>query len=76
VIYAGAYETVEATLTDLDAIEQLHKKEMIGQYDAAVIDKEDGKPPRGQADGPVAHPGHPGVVRRRDPAPQGAPRGG
>ena len=43
-IYAGAYETVEATLTDLDAIEQLHKKEMIGQYDAAVIDMEDGKP--------------------------------
>ena len=44
VVYAGAYETVEAALADLDAIEQLHKDEMIGQYDAAVIDKEDGKP--------------------------------
>ena len=44
VIYAGAYETVEAALADLDAIEQLHKQEMIGQYDAAVVDKEAGKP--------------------------------
>jgi hypothetical protein len=39
-----AYETVETALADLDAIEQLHKDEMIGQYDAAVIDKEGGKP--------------------------------
>jgi hypothetical protein len=44
VIYAAAYETVDAALADLDAIEQLHKDEMIGQYDAAVIDKENGKP--------------------------------
>jgi hypothetical protein len=36
--------TVEAALADLDAVEQLHKDEMIGQYDAAVIDKENGKP--------------------------------
>ena len=33
-----------AALADLDAIEQLHKDQMIGQYDAAVVDKEDGKP--------------------------------
>jgi hypothetical protein len=44
VIYAAAYETVEAALADLDAVEQLHKDEVIGQYDAAVIDKENGKP--------------------------------
>ena len=44
VVYAAAYETVDAALADLDAIEQLHKDEMIGQYDAAVIDKENGKP--------------------------------
>jgi hypothetical protein len=44
VIYAAAYETVEAALADLDAVEQLHKAEIIGRYDAAVIDKEDGKP--------------------------------
>jgi uncharacterized membrane protein len=44
VVYAAAYETADAALADLDAIEQLHEDEMIGQYDAAVIDKEDGKP--------------------------------
>jgi hypothetical protein len=44
VVYAAAYETIEDALADLDAIEQLHRDEMIGQYDAAVIDKEDGKP--------------------------------
>ena len=44
VVYAAAYSTVDAALEDLDAVEQLHKDEMIGKYDAAVIDKEDGKP--------------------------------
>jgi len=44
VVYAAAYESVETALSDLDAIEQLHKDRLIGQYDAAVIDKEDGKP--------------------------------
>ena len=44
VIYAAAYETVDAALADLDAIEQAHKVKLIGQYDAAEIDKEDGKP--------------------------------
>ena len=44
VVYAAAYETVDAALADLDAIEQLHKDEMIGTYDAAVIDEENGKP--------------------------------
>ena len=44
VVYAAAYEAVDAALADLDAIEQLHKEQMIGQYDAAVVDKEDGKP--------------------------------
>ena len=44
VVYAAAYGSAEAALADLDAIEQLHKDEMIGQYDAAVIDKQNGKP--------------------------------
>lgn len=44
VIYAAAYDTVDAALADLDAVEQLHKDELIGQYDAAVIDQENGKP--------------------------------
>jgi hypothetical protein len=43
-IYAAAYESVQAAVADLAAIEQLHKDEMIVHYDAAVIDKEDGKP--------------------------------
>ena len=44
VVYAAAYESAEAALADLDAVEQLHKDEVIGQYNAAVIDKENGKP--------------------------------
>ncbi len=40
----SAYESADAALADLDAIEQLHKDQLIGQYDAAVIDKEEGKP--------------------------------
>jgi uncharacterized membrane protein len=44
VVYAAAYETVDAALADLDAVEQLHKDEVIGKYDAAVIDKENGTP--------------------------------
>ena len=44
VVYAAAYGSVSAAQADLGAIEALHKDEMIGQYDAAVIDKENGKP--------------------------------
>ena len=43
-VYAASYDTVPAALDALDAIEQLHKDAMIGSYDAAVIDKENGKP--------------------------------
>ena len=43
-IYAAAYETADAALADLDAIELAHMEETIGQYHAAVIDKRDGKP--------------------------------
>ena len=43
-VYTATYESVSAAETDLDAIEQLHKDEMIGSFDAAVIDKKDGKP--------------------------------
>jgi hypothetical protein len=38
-IYAAAYGNVTQTLPDLGAIEQLRKDELIGSYDAAVIDK-------------------------------------
>jgi len=40
----ATYDSVSAAMTDLDAIEQLHKDQMIGKYDAAVIGKENGKP--------------------------------
>jgi uncharacterized membrane protein len=43
-LYTAAYNSVSDALSDLDAVEQLHKDEVIGKYDAAVIDKQDGKP--------------------------------
>ena len=44
VVYAATYGSVSAAETDLDAIEALHKDKVIGSFDAAVIDSEDGKP--------------------------------
>ena len=44
VVYAATYGSVSAAETDLDAIEALHKDKVIGSFDAAVIDQEDGKP--------------------------------
>ena len=44
VVYAAAYPTVAAARAVLDTIEHLPKDEVIGDYDAAVIDKENGKP--------------------------------
>jgi hypothetical protein len=44
VMYSAIYGDVDDALADLDAIEQLHKDEMIGKFDAAVLDKADGEP--------------------------------
>ena len=44
VLYAAVYDGVDAALADLAAFEQLHKAQMIGNYDAAVVDKKDGEP--------------------------------
>jgi uncharacterized membrane protein len=44
VVYAATYESVSDAIADLDAVEQLHKDQVIGSFDAAVIDKENGKP--------------------------------
>jgi hypothetical protein len=44
IMYAASYDTVPAALEALDVIEQLHQDAMIGSFDAAVIDKENGKP--------------------------------
>jgi hypothetical protein len=43
-VYAAAYDNVSDAMSALDNIEQMHKDKAIGSYDAAVIDKEDGKP--------------------------------
>ena len=42
--YAAIYGSVSAAETDLDAIEALHKDKVIGSFDAAIIDQENGKP--------------------------------
>jgi len=44
IVYAAAYASVEAAVADMNAIEQLHKDELIWKFDAAVIDKEDHQP--------------------------------
>src|SRR5271165_335805 len=42
--YVAVYESVDSAKADLDAIEQLHKSDLIGTFDAAIVDKENGKP--------------------------------
>jgi len=44
VLYTAVYGKVQDALDDLEAIEQLHEEELIGKFDAAVIDQEGGKP--------------------------------
>jgi hypothetical protein len=44
VVYAATYGSVSAAETDLGVIEALHEDKVIGSFDAAVIDQEDGKP--------------------------------
>jgi hypothetical protein len=42
--YVAVYDDVNLALADLDALGQLHKDDLIGKYDAAVIDQQSGKP--------------------------------
>ena len=44
VLYTTVYTDLEDAKFDLEALQQLHKDQMIGKFDAAIIDKEDGKP--------------------------------
>jgi hypothetical protein len=44
VMYTAVYSELDPALADLDAVEELHHDDLIGKYDAAVIDKEDGEP--------------------------------
>jgi hypothetical protein len=43
-VYAAVYDFVSAATADLDAIERLHEDGLIGKFDAAVVDEENGKP--------------------------------
>jgi len=43
-LYVAIYQDVDSAEADLDAIEQLHKHEIVGTFDAAVVDRENGKP--------------------------------
>jgi len=43
-LYVAVYESVDLAKADLDAIEQLHKNDLVGTFDAAIVDKENGKP--------------------------------
>jgi len=43
-LYAAVYDDVSIALADLSAVEQLHQDELIGKFDAAVIDQENKKP--------------------------------
>jgi uncharacterized membrane protein len=42
--YVAVYDDVNSALADLDALNALHDDDLIGKYDAAVIDQESGKP--------------------------------
>ena len=44
VLYTAVYTDLEDAKFDLEALQQLHKDQMVGKFDAAIIDKEDGKP--------------------------------
>ncbi len=43
-VYTAVYDDVASALQDLQGLEQLHRDDVIGKFDAAVIDKQDGKP--------------------------------
>ena len=43
-LYTAVYDSVSPALEDLGAIEDLHEQSIIGKYDAAVIDQEEGRP--------------------------------
>jgi hypothetical protein len=44
VLYTAVYDDVATALSDLDAIERLHTEDMVGSFDAAVVDQRDGEP--------------------------------
>jgi uncharacterized membrane protein len=44
ILYVAVYDNPDSAHADLDALEKLRTADLIGSYDAAVIDQEDGRP--------------------------------
>src|SRR5690242_14835936 len=44
IIYSAVYDDVRAAVADLEAFEKLNGRELVDQYDAAVIDQHNGLP--------------------------------
>ena len=42
--FTAVYDDVDSALADLDALDNLHDDKVLGKYDAAVVDLENGKP--------------------------------
>ena len=38
-LYAGEYESLEEAKADLETLKELHRKHVVGTYDAAVVTK-------------------------------------
>jgi hypothetical protein len=43
-VYVAVYNNIDDAFADLDDIEEMHKDDLIGVYDAAIVDQQDGKP--------------------------------
>ena len=72
-LYTAVYTDLEDAKFDLEALQQLHKDQMIGKFDAAIIDKEEGKPHIVKRVDHPYYPRDPRMVRIRHLAAQGAP---
>jgi hypothetical protein len=71
-LYAAQYSSTSTALADLEAVERLHREKFVGSFDAAVTDKENGKPHIvKRMDRPIA-PHHPRGLRQRKIAEEGA----
>jgi len=43
-LYTAVYDDLPTALTDLEDLDQLHRDDLVGKYDAAVVDLDEGKP--------------------------------
>jgi hypothetical protein len=42
--FTAVYDDVDSAMADLNALDKLHDDKVVGKYDAAVVDLENGKP--------------------------------